>query len=276
MTRSDVPAHPAAAAPLDIDKVRQELIPRRLGIKLHYLTELGSTNTRARELAEAGAQEGEVVIADAQTQGRGRLGRRWESPARRNLYFSILLRPTLAPAHAAQITLMAAVALAETLDFFIEPAAEIKWPNDILVGGRKLAGVLTEAACSADIIEHVILGIGVNVNYRREEMPEDIRVRAISLADLSGGFVARENVLARLIHALDRCYGVLEQSGFDALRTRWEARFALRGKRVRVEHLDQMIVGRARGIAADGALLVEDESGSLQNVYAGDVIALEN
>lgn len=275
MPPSDVPFNPAAA-PLDIDQVRQQLIPQRLGVKLHYFAELGSTNTRARELAERGAQEGEVVIADAQTQGRGRLGRRWESPARRNLYFSILLRPTLAPAHAAQITLMAAVALAETLDFFIEPAAEIKWPNDILVGGRKLAGVLTEAACSADIIEHVILGIGVNVNYRREEMPEDIRVRAISLADLSGGFVARENVLARLIHALDRCYGVLEQSGFDALRTRWEARFALRGKRVRVEHLDQMIVGRARGIAADGALLVEDESGSLQNVYAGDVIALEN
>ena len=188
----------------------------------------------------------------------------------------MILRPRLAPAHAAQITLMAAVALAETLDSFIAPPAEIKWPNDILVGGRKLAGVLTEAACSADTIEHVILGIGINVNYRRDEMPEEIRARAISLADLSGDFVTRESVLARLIHALDRCYGVLEQSGFDALRPTWEARFALRGKRVRVEHIDQSIVGRARGIAPDGALLVEDESGALHNVYAGDVLALEN
>jgi BirA family biotin operon repressor/biotin-[acetyl-CoA-carboxylase] ligase len=171
---------------------------------------------------------------------------------------------------------MAAVALAETLDSFIAPTAEIKCPNDILVGGRKLAGVLTETACSADAIEHVILGIGINVNYRRDEMPEDIRARATSLADLSGSFVARENVLARLIHALDRCYGVLEQSGFDALRPRWEARFALRGKLVRVEHLDQWIAGRARGIAPDGALLVEDESGAVHKIYAGDVIALEN
>ena len=275
MPPSDAPSHPADA-PLDIDEVRQQLIPRRLGVELHYFNELGSTNTRTRELAERGAPEGEVVIADAQTQGRGRLGRRWESPAGRNLYFSILLRPSLAPAHAAQITLMAAVALAETLDSFIAQTAEIKWPNDILVGGRKLAGVLTEAACSADAIEYVILGIGINVNYRRDDMPEEIRARATSLADLSGAFVARENVLARLIHALDRCYGVLEQSGFDALRPRWEARFALRGKRVQVEHLDQKIVGRARGIAPDGALLVEDENGALHNIYAGDVIALEN
>jgi BirA family biotin operon repressor/biotin-[acetyl-CoA-carboxylase] ligase len=275
MPRSDALSNPAVA-PLDIDKVRQQLIPRRLAVKLHYFAELGSTNTRAREFAEGGALEGEVVVADAQTQGRGRLGRRWESPARLNLYFSIILRPRLAPVHAAQITLMAAIALAEALDAFIAPTAEIKWPNDILVGGRKLAGVLTEAACSAGAIEHVILGIGINVNYRRDEMPAEIRARATSLADLSGAFVARENVLARLIHALDRCYGVLEQSGFDALRPRWEARFGLRGKRVRIEHLDQVIVGRARGIAPDGALLVEDESGALHNIYAGDVIALEN
>ena len=170
MPRSDAPNNPAAA-PLDIDQVRQQLIPlipQRLGVKLHYFDELGSTNTLARELTERGAPEGEVVIADAQTQGRGRLGRHWESPARLNLYFSIILRPRLAPAHAAQITLMAAVALAEALDSFIAPTAEIKWPNDILVGGQKLAGVLTEAACSADAIEYVILGIGINVNYRRE------------------------------------------------------------------------------------------------------------
>ena len=275
MPRSDAPSNPSAA-PLDIENIRRQLSPQRLGANLHYFAELDSTNTRARDLAEAGAPEGEVVIADWQTHGRGRLGRRWESPARLNLYFSIILRPALVPAHAAQITLMAAVALAETLDSFITPAAEIKWPNDILVGGRKLAGVLTEAACTANAIEHVILGIGINVNYRRDEMPEEIRARATSLADLSGIFVDRENVLARLIHALDRCYGVLEQTGFDALRPRWEARFGLRDKLVRVEHLDQLIVGRARGIARDGALVLEDERGALHSIYAGDVIPLES
>jgi len=275
MPRSDVPSNPADA-PLDIEEIRRQLNPRRLGAKTHYFAELGSTNTRARELADAGASEGELVVADAQTEGRGRLGRRWESPARRNLYFSVILRPSLAPAHAAQITLMAAVALSETLDSFIAPTAEIKWPNDILVGGRKLAGILAEAVCSVDALEHVILGIGINVNYRREEMPETIRARAISLADLTGSFVERENVLARLIHALDRCYGVLEQSGFDALRPRWDARFGLRDKLVRVEHLDRAIVGRARGIERDGALVLEDERGALHSIYAGDVIPLES
>ncbi|SRR5581483_621583 len=275
MPPSDAAADPAHA-PLDIEKIRRQVSFGRLGAKIHYFTELGSTNTRARELADAGAAEGELVVADAQTAGRGRLGRRWESPPRRNLYFSLILRPTLAPADAAQITLMAAVALAETVDSFLAAPAEIKWPNDILVGGRKLAGVLTEAACAAAALEYVILGIGINVNYRRDEMPEAIRARATSLADLTGNFVARENALARLIHALDRCYGVLEQSGFDALRPKWEARFALRDKLVRVEHLDQSSVGRARGIGRDGALVLEDERGALHRIYAGDVILLES
>ncbi len=267
---------PARGAPLDLAKVCEHLGGQRLGSKLHYFKEIGSTNSQAIELAEQNASEGEVVIAESQTQGRGRLGRCWESPPWANLYFSIILRPRLAPIHAPQITLMAAVALAEAVDSFIPQSPTIKWPNDILVNGKKLAGILTEAVCVPDRVEYVILGIGVNVNYRVDHMPRELRRRATSLFDLTQIHVEREIVLRRLIQGLDRCYGVLEQSGFEALARRWEAYFDLRGRRVRIELLDQVLVGRACGIAPDGALLVEDDNGTVQRVIAGDVIALEN
>ncbi|HEY7219453.1 MAG TPA: biotin--[acetyl-CoA-carboxylase] ligase [Candidatus Binatia bacterium] len=265
----------ASGAPLDIAGVRDGIKLQRLGGKFHYFAELTSTNDYARELAENGAGEGEVVIAESQTQGRGRLGRRWESPSLANLYLSVILRPTLAPAHAAQITLMAGVALADTVGALIQQRPTIKWPNDILVEGKKLAGVLTEAACAPDRVEYVILGIGVNVNYWIDAMPPEIRLRATSIAAVTRVAVERESVLLRLIQALDRCYGELEESGFEALRPLWESYFGLRGRRVRVESPDAVLTGRACGIRQDGALIVEDEQGALQSIYAGDVIALE-
>jgi BirA family transcriptional regulator, biotin operon repressor / biotin---[acetyl-CoA-carboxylase] ligase len=268
---------PAAAhgAPLDLAQVREHLDAKRLGIRFHYFTEISSTNSHARELAEKGAAEGEVVLAESQTHGRGRLGRRWESPPLANLYLSVILRPKLAPVHAPQITLMAAVALAETVGSFIPQKATIKWPNDILVNGKKLAGILTEAACVPERVEYVILGIGVNVNYPIDSMPQELRQGATSLLDLTRIEVNRESFLRRLIQDLDRCYGDLEQSGFEPLAPRWEAHFGLRGQRVRVELIDQVVVGRARGIAQDGALLVQGDDGTLQKVIAGDVIPLE-
>jgi BirA family biotin operon repressor/biotin-[acetyl-CoA-carboxylase] ligase len=262
-------------AALDIARVRAQLRPRRLGTSFHYFNEIGSTNTHARELAEHGAAEGGVVIAESQSQGRGRLGRRWESPPFNNLYLSVILRPQLTPRDAPQITLTAAVALIETVGFFLADPPAIKWPNDILVNNKKLAGILTEAACNAERVEYVILGVGLNLNYRIDAMPEELRRRATSLADLTGQNVSRETVLVRLIQDLDRCYGELEETGFEALRPRWEAHFGLRGRRVRVELGDQTIVGRALGIDRDGALLVEDEHGQSRSIVAGDVIPLE-
>jgi BirA family biotin operon repressor/biotin-[acetyl-CoA-carboxylase] ligase len=262
-------------APLDCARIREQLQAKRLATRFHYFSEINSTNTRARELAEQGAAEGEMVVAESQTHGRGRLGRRWESPSLVNIYCSVILRPTLAPAHAPQITLTAAAALAETIRSFIPQKPIIKWPNDILVNGKKLAGILTEALCHAERIEYVILGIGVNVNYSVNDMPEELRRRATSLSDLTRLEVDREMFLRRLIQDLDRCYGDLEQSGFDAIAPRWNHHFGLRGRRVRVESLDQVLVGRVLGIDREGALLVEVDDQTIQRVIAGDVIPLE-
>ncbi|HEY5542303.1 MAG TPA: biotin--[acetyl-CoA-carboxylase] ligase [Candidatus Binatia bacterium] len=263
------------SAALDITDVRARLSAKRLGTRFHYFAELDSTNTRARELAESGAAEGEIVIAESQTQGRGRLGRRWESPPLSNLYLSIVLRPGLPPKHAPQITLAAAVALVETVGSFLPRPPVIKWPNDILIDGKKLAGILTEAACDTECVQYVILGIGLNLNYRAETMPETLRQRATSMADRAGENLSRETVLVRLIHDLDRCYGELEESGFAALRPRWEAHFGLRGRRVRVELGDQTIIGRAQGIDHEGALIVETDDEQRRSIIAGDVIPLE-
>ena len=277
MPPSELPdiAPALSAAALDIAQVRAHINPKRLGASFHYFPEIGSTNTRARELAESGAAEGEIVIAEAQTQGRGRLGRRWESPPFKNLYLSFILRPKLPSRHAPQITLAAAVALVETVGSFLSRPPEIKWPNDILFDGKKLAGILTEAACDGGRIAYVILGIGLNLNYRAEAMPEELRRRATSMSDLTGTNVSRESVLARLIQDMDRCYGELEESGFEGLRPRWEAHFGLRDRLVRVELGGQAHIGRARGIDREGALVVEGEDGQRRSIVAGDVIALE-
>jgi len=275
MSASDF-TYDGAGSGLSLNELRQGLDVKRLGSHFNYFAEIDSTNRYARQLAANGAREGEIVIAEEQTQGRGRLGRRWQSPPFANIYFSVILRPRLVPADAPQITLMAAVAVAEAVDSFITQSATIKWPNDILVGGKKLAGILTEATCDPKRVDYVILGIGVNVNYRLAAMPDEIRARATSVAELTGKSVSRESFLRRLIHDLDRCYGELEESGFALLAPRWEAHFGLRGKRVRVELLDQIVAGRAIGIDRDGALLVEDEQGAVKRVIAGDVIPLES
>jgi BirA family biotin operon repressor/biotin-[acetyl-CoA-carboxylase] ligase len=266
----------AVHVPLRVEEIRDALAGTRLGTKFHYFSEISSTNTHARALAENGAGEGEIVIADAQSAGRGRLGRRWSSPPYANLYFSIILRPKLAPAHVPQTTLMAAVALADTVAAFIPGLPTIKWPNDIMLDGKKLAGILTEVSCDAERVNYVILGIGVNLNYPREMMPDEVRERATSVFESTQKTVSRESFLKGLIHALDRCYGELEVSGFTAIAARWEARFGLRGRRVRVESFDQAVIGRAKGIDRDGALLLEDDSGALQRIVAGDVIPVEN
>jgi len=268
------PAAEVQNNPLSLDEIQGALGTKRLGTKFHYFEEIDSTNSHVRRLAETGAPEGEVVIAERQFEGRGRLGRSWESPPYCNLYFSLLLRPALAPVHAPQITLMAAVALADTVAAFVVEPPVIKWPNDILLQGKKVAGILTESSCDAKHIEFVILGIGVNLNFPRERMPETIRDRATSLMEVGGKSFSRENFLRRLIQDLDRCYGILEDFGFDAIAPRWEAYFALRGRRVRVEMVDEVISGTATGIDGDGALLLEAEDGVLRRVLAGDVVPL--
>jgi BirA family biotin operon repressor/biotin-[acetyl-CoA-carboxylase] ligase len=263
-------------SPLNLDLVKRGLAARRLGSRFHYFREIDSTNSYARRLAVAGAVEGEIVVAEEQSAGRGRLGRSWFSPPFLNLYFSVLLRPNLPPTDAAQLTLMAGVALTDAIGTFARAAPVIKWPNDILIDGKKIAGVLTESSCNLDTVEFVVLGIGINVNCTRDLLPQILRDRATSLLMINGDPVSREDLFCGLIHGLDRCYGILEERGFGAIAREWEARFGLRGRLVRVDAGDQMLTGYARGIDRDGALIVERKNGTVQRIIAGDVVPVQD
>ncbi|MGH7767958.1 MAG: biotin--[acetyl-CoA-carboxylase] ligase [Candidatus Binatia bacterium] len=253
------------------DEIRNGLESRRLAKKIHYFSEIDSTNLFAFKRAQDGGEEGEVVVAESQTRGKGRLGRSWFSPPYLNLYLSVILRPKLPPASAPQITLMAAVALAETVHSFLDAPPSIKWPNDILVGGKKLAGILTESSCETDRLHFVIVGVGVNLNLPAELLPAELQNQATSLVDLRGKPVDRNAFARQLIHDLDRCYGELEENGFPRIARRWEAFFDLRGHKVWVEMAGQRLSGIARGIDGGGALILEQEGGALQRIIAGEV-----
>jgi len=268
-----------AAAPdrLYAEEVQPRLQTRWLARRFVWLDETDSTNRVAADLAAEGAEHGTTVVAEAQSAGRGRLGRAFFSPPYANLYTSIVLRPNLDTARAPTTILAAAIAVAETVAAFAgEPdAVEIKWPNDVLLGGLKTSGILMEMGAEATRVRHLILGIGVNLNVARESFPEEFRGLATSLATHCGARIDRVAFAAGLYDNLEAILDRHAEGGFEALRPRFEARFRMRGRRIQV--LDAIggkeaaIEGTATGIDVDGALLVLRSDGTQQRVVAGDV-----
>jgi BirA family biotin operon repressor/biotin-[acetyl-CoA-carboxylase] ligase len=256
------------------EELAHGLATRWLGHALHWHDEIDSTNRAALELARAGAPAGTAVVAEAQTAGRGRLGRAFFSPAHVNLYVSIVLRPALSTTDAPTLILASAVAVADAVAAALDDPArvEIKWPNDVLVDGRKVSGILMELGAEAARVAFCVLGIGVNLNVDPRTFPVEFRDTATSLAAASGAPVDRAAFTRTLFQALE---GVLDQharAGFAALRPRFEARFRMPGRRVRVRELDGAeIEGIVRGIDADGALRIERTDGREERVIAGDV-----
>lgn len=257
-------------------RIRTLASPTLIGTRIIYRHETVSTNLDAVRLAEEGAPEGTVVIADAQSGGRGRLGRRWESPAGCNLYCSVVVRPSIPPHHATHLTFLAALAVCDAVASVTGITPSLKWPNDLLIGGKKCAGLLNEMSAEADRIRHVILGIGVNLNMSMADFPDELVPRATSLSIESGREVDRTLFAARLIDALDHWYGCYRERGFDPVRSAWTERSWTVGKRVRVTYDEaRSMTGRAVGIDEVGALLVVADSGGNERVLAGDVTILK-
>lgn len=257
---------PDRLTPLEIVPL---LATHDLGRTLHYRDTLPSTNDFAYRLAQEGAFSGEVVITEQQTQGRGRRGRAWVSPPGLNLYFSAILRPELPPQRAPELTLVTAVAVAETLRE-AGAAAHIKWPNDLQIGGRKVAGVLTELSAEPDQVHFVIVGVGVNLNARRTDFPPEVAEVATSLAEERGQRVPRAlftaAVLTRLEHWLDRH----QDEGFEPIREAWKSLTSTLGQDVLVKTERREFTGTAVDIDEAGALLVRTGAG-VERVVAGDV-----
>lgn len=242
-----------------------------LGKTIHYFHTLESTNSKAYELATQGAEEGEVVIAESQTKGRGRLGRSWFSPPYLNLYLSVILRPKIPPQQAPLITLMAAVATAEAIEKSSGLRPSIKWPNDILLGGRKMAGLLNEIKSETDQIDFVILGIGINLNMDQKMFPKGIRPLATSLKRESGRSISRAELLSALLQKLEEWYSVFLKEDGSVILNAWRRRAQIKGKRVRVTSFGETLSGTAVDIDSEGALIIETKNGERKRVVAGDV-----
>jgi BirA family biotin operon repressor/biotin-[acetyl-CoA-carboxylase] ligase len=248
------------------------LATETFGRNLDCLETVDSTNRVAAERAEAGAPEGTTVVAETQLSGRGRRGRSWISPPGVNLYFSIILRPRVAPARIGQLTLVAAVALHRALSSFA-PAVSllIKWPNDILVaGGEKIAGILCEAGIEADVVRHAVVGIGINVNGRT--VPPALAGVATSLSRESGSEHSRPQLLAAVLNNFEQDYrrwlGGPDLTGFLPYL---QEHSALGGRTVAVEGPGGQRVGRVEGIGPDGELLLRDGGGSAMKICSGEV-----
>lgn len=255
-------------SPVD-ELVKPLLATAWLGHAWRHLLTCASTNDEAAAWARAGAPHGAVVVADAQERGRGRLGRRWHSPAGESLYFSVVLRPALEPARVPPVTLAAGVAVAETLESH-GAAPSLKWPNDVLAGGKKIAGILAEMASVKDRVEHLVVGIGVNLNAL--EFPVELAAIATSLRRERGGRpVERAAFAAALCARLEHWYQRFVDGGAPVVAAGWRRRAAFLGARVRVTAGRDALTGVAEALDDEGALLLRLDDGRLERVIAGEL-----
>jgi BirA family biotin operon repressor/biotin-[acetyl-CoA-carboxylase] ligase len=256
------------------EEIQRGLLTRRVAREIHYFETTESTNAVAHELAQSGAPDGTAVIAEAQTAGRGRLGRSFHSPPATNLYTSLILRPSLSTAEAPTLILAAGVAVAETVAGFIGDAEdlEIKWPNDVLLCGLKTSGILMELSAEESRISSAILGIGVNLNVARSDLPDEFRHRATSLSTHTGQRVNRVDFARRLYGILEDVLDMHADGGLSAIRPRFDAYFRMAGRQVKVNEIGGgEVAGVATGIAPSGALEIERPDGTMVTVLAGDV-----
>lgn len=257
---------------LHADDLRSRLGETQVvGRDIRVFQETTSTNDVVEKLARDGVKEGVVVFAESQTKGRGRLGRQWMSPPGRGLWFSVLLRPGFRPQQATQLTVVAATALWRAIKAQSGIAAEIKWPNDILIQGRKVAGILTELSAEVDHVNYVILGIGVDVNLSATEFPQELRKIATSLRIEAGQMLDRAAVAASILRELDADYGRICRGQFEPVANEWEEHCTTIGRNVAIRIGDRVIRGRAESLDSEGSLLLRTQHGHLERIIGGDV-----
>lgn len=244
---------------------------RSIGRDIRVFRETTSTSDVVEKLARDGVAEGVVVFAEAQTRGRGRLGRRWVSPAGKGLWFSVLLRPQLRPQQMTQLTVAAATAVARAVRAQTGLKPEVKWPNDLLFGGRKFGGILTELSGEQDRVRHAVLGIGLDVNVTASDFPPDLRRGATSLRIELGRLVPRAELAVAVLRELEADYARLAAGQFEQVADEWEALCTTLGRDLEVSVGERRLRGRAEALDQDGSLLLRTDYGRLERVTGGDV-----
>lgn len=240
------------------------------GRHIAFYDSIGSTNVQAKLLAEEGAPEGTLVIAEEQTAGRGRRGRGWQSPPGINVYFTLLLKPDYAPDIASIVTLVMALAVREAVSEVCGIQAGIKWPNDIVLNGKKTTGILTEMSLEGEYIQHVVIGVGINV--KKQDFPPELQDRATSLEAETGKPVSRALLLQKVMEHFEADYALfLEKKNLSLLLREYNGALVNMEREVRVLDPAGEYAGIAKGINEKGELLVLTADGGLKEVYAGEV-----
>lgn len=251
------------------DELEDELDGDRFGRPLYTYGSVGSTNAVALRLADAGAPEGTLVTAEEQTQGRGRLGRKWHSPPGVGIWMSLILRPDIHPARAAGLSLVGGLAIACALQPLSEAALQIKWPNDVEQGGRKLAGVLSESAVEGSKVRHTVVGMGININHEPAEIPAELSAVAVSLRMATGRAHRRVPIVAAVLRAFQSRYeAYINGKSMDVIEE-FRERSGLIGRAVRVTQEHQTYEGTVLDVTAQGSLLILTGSGP-RTVTAGE------
>jgi BirA family biotin operon repressor/biotin-[acetyl-CoA-carboxylase] ligase len=262
---------------LNIELIRRYLDTETVGTQMLLFWQVASTNQTLRQLAEAGAREGTVVLAETQAAGRGRLGKAWFSPAGVNLYASVLFRPRLPAREAGVFSLISSLALSEAI--WAEGAvAGIKWPNDIVVDGRKVAGTLVTCASAGDLVDYVILGVGVNLNVTPHALAEALggdAALATSLAEVAGQTIDRNAFTATFLNLLEKWFLAYRQHGAPGVLAPWRDRDVLCGRTVAVTEAGRRYQGCVVGLDNEGRLEVMDAHGIRRHVVAGEVRILD-
>ncbi len=242
-------------------------------IEIHE--EIGSTNQRAKELGLAGAEEGTLILAEYQSAGRGRLGRTWHSPPGLNIYMSLVLRPDLPPARAPLLTLTAGLAGSEAIGRVIGQQPQVKWPNDLILQDRKIAGILSEMEVQDSSVRFVVLGVGINVNPAEDDFPPELRDQAGSLRIATGRTWDRNLVLAAFLSELEKYYKLLCQGQWDEVLNTYRRVCQTIGSRVRFDRKGTLIEGMAMDLDHTRAVLVkQDKDGRIVAITTGDVSLL--
>lgn len=256
------------------DKMSQQEINEKLktlyiGRPTVVLDSVDSTNEEIKRRAKQGEKQGLTVVSDEQTLGKGRLGRVWQSPKGTSIYESILLRPELAPSQVPCITLVAGLALCNTINSIAECNAKIKWPNDIIIGSKKLCGILTEMTIEDNTVSFAVVGMGINANNR--SFPDEIKHKATSLYLEKGIAFSRAELVAKLAENFEQAYNEFIMGGFEAIKDEYVSLCATIGRRVSAHRSNEEICGTAADIAADGGLIIQTDSGNTEYISTGEV-----
>jgi BirA family biotin operon repressor/biotin-[acetyl-CoA-carboxylase] ligase len=256
---------------LSPEKLKTVIKTELLAQKIYAFWSVGSTNEFAYLRALQGEMEGALVVAEQQSKGRGRKSRAWDSPFNKGLWFSLILRPELPASRAGLVPYLAGVSVAEAIENFISLKPVVKWPNDLLLNGRKFCGILSEVEFENKMIKFIILGIGINVNQKKDEFPEDFREQATSLRIESNSRIDRADFLAEVIRQLENNYKKMKQNGFEGIIEQWKKRCPQLGKKVVIFQDDNKYEGIFEDLNSEGCLLLRTKTGEIKKIVAGDI-----